>query len=223
MERGINFFLGGGYITVVDHFNPLYRNMNSKRKNYATALYTLLCGAFFDFYSWGLLQQNKQMPTNAFLHNCFSSLSRSFPLQVINLFDNTKGVVSIRKYLTEIKKSSVEKDKKLFKMTNDLLNKNNDKITRHLNRRGNDLAHTNFEIIEEILNAVPKEKRGEKSKKSTITKKETIELLLLAEKIIKAIIVHEMSKLINPQNTILPRIKQDFEKILGIETADNTG
>jgi hypothetical protein len=197
--------------------------MNNKRKNYATALYTLLCGAFFDCYSWGLLQQNKQMPNNAFLHNCFSSLSRSFPLQVANLFDDTKGVASIKKYLNELKKSSVKKDKELFNDINKLLEKNKDKLTRQINRRGNDLAHTSFEIIEEILNEVPKEKRGEKSKKSTITKKETIELLLLAEKIIKAIIVHELDKLIDPQNTIFPRMKQDFEKILGIETADNTG
>jgi hypothetical protein len=188
--------------------------MNNKRKNYAAALYTLICGAFFDFYSWGLLQQNKQMPNNAFLNNCFSSLSRTFPLQVANLFDDTKGVASIRKYLIELNKSNVEKDKKFFKAINELFEKNNDKLKRQINRRNNDLAHTNFEIIEEILNATPKEKRCSRSKESTVTKKETIELLLLAEKIVKAIIVHEMDKLVDPQNTILPIIKQDFDKIM---------
>lgn len=195
---------------------------NNRRKNYATALYTLICGAFFDFYSWSLLQQNQNMPNNAFLMSCFNSLSRSFPLQVANLFDDTKGVASIKKYLAELAKSNVKKDKEFCEMTSDLLSRNEDKIRRQINRRGNDLAHTSFEIMEELLNETPKEKRGEKSKKSTITKKETIELLLLAEKIIKAIVVHELDKQVDPQNTILPIIKQDFEKIMGIETADNT-
>jgi hypothetical protein len=168
-----------------------------------------------------MLQQNPKMPTNAFLKSCYHSLCRSFPLQVANLFDNTKGVASINKYLLTLDKS--KEDQEFLKEVNKQLNNNKDKITRLNKRRGNDLAHTNLEIVEEILNDIPKEKRGQKSKEGIITGKEIIELLLFGEKIIKAIVVHELDKLIDPQNSILPIIKEDYEKAMGIETADNTG
>jgi ERCC4-related helicase len=191
--------------------------MNSKRKIYAKGLHALVCGAYIDFYSWGLLQKDEQRPNNAFLQSCFSSLSRSFPLQVANLFDDTQGVLSIKKYLKELQKSHLEKDKKLLKNINGLLKKNEDKLSRLRKKRGNDLAHTNLEIVEDILNGTPKENRSRKAKESYVTNKEIIELLLLGEKIVKAIVVHEMNKSVDPQNEILPIIQQDFVKIIKID------
>lgn len=191
--------------------------MDNKRKTYANALYILVCGTFFDFYSWGFLQQYKEMNNNSFLRNCFGSLSRTFSLGTANLFDNSKGVASIRKYLIELRKSNHQEDKDFYKAKTQLLEENKDKLTRLNNRRGNDLAHSNLEVFEEIEKGIPSDQRGKNSKESSITGKEIIEALLLAEKIIKAIVLHELKKKANPQNKIYTVIKKDFEKCFGEE------
>ena len=183
------------------------------RKNITKGLRVSIIGAYVDFFAWSFLQQSKDRKDNSFLEACQLSLDRTFTLQVANLFEDTKGVISIKKYQKELKKGGKEEGKVIYKEIYNLLEENDDKIRRLTSRRGIDLAHTNLENFVEAMQKIPTEKRSGKAKKSLVTGKEIIELLELAKEIYRIIEKHELNTVL-PITSILTRMESDYNKVL---------